>query len=143
MGALSTAEKQNSGLPTIMPAVKILICLILALPSNSLCQRIECDWAIEWLCGDKCVGEYNSCLCGNDTITLAESVNYNCCNQGPCFKEMDGNVKCHGLKHNWRVPCNGICKQDAEWGYTTISCADQTQCVKSVSLCRGIPVCQE
>ena len=126
-----------------MPAVKILICLILALPSNSLCQRIECDWAIEWLCGDKCVREYNSCLCGNDTITLADSANYNCCNQGTCLKERDGNVKCHGLKHNWRVPCNGLCKQHAEWGFTTISCADQTQCVKSVSLCRGIPVCQE
>ena len=126
-----------------MHVLEIWIFLFLTLASNSICQRIECEWAAEWLCGDKCLGQYNSCFCGNDTITFAESYNYNCCNQGTCFKEMDGNVKCHGLKQNWRVPCNGKCSQVAEWGATTISCADQTQCVKSVSLCWGVPICRE
>ena len=126
-----------------MPAVKILICLIFVLPSNSLCQRIECDWTIEWLCGDKCLGEYNSCLCGNDTITLADSANYNCCNQGTCSEERDGNVKCPGKRQDWKVPCNGTCKQHAQWGHTTTLCANQTQCVESVYLCRGVPMCRE
>ena len=111
--------------------------------SNSLCQLIECDWAFQWLCGDKCIHEDSVCICGNENFTYNEVNNYNCCNQGTCLKEMDGNVKCQGSKHNWRVPCNGICKQDAEWGYTTLSCADQTQCVKSLTLCRGIPMCRE
>ena len=123
-----------------MHILEIWIFLFLTLASNSLCQRIECDWAAEWLCGDKCIGQHNSCLCGNDTITSAD---YNCCHQGTCFKEMDGNVTCHGLKQSWRFPCNGICSQVAGWGYTTISCADQTQCVKSVSLCKGSPICRE
>ena len=52
-----------------MHVLEIWIVLFLTLVSNSLCQRIECDWAAEWLCGDKCIGEHNSCLCGNDTIT--------------------------------------------------------------------------
>ena len=125
-----------------MPAIKIWICLILALPSNSLCQRIECDWVTEWLCGDKCIGEHNICLCGNATLAYPP-VNYNCCNQETCFKEINGNVKCQGLIQNWGIPCNGICKQHAEWGYTTISCADQTQCVRSISLCKGVPICKE
>ena len=127
-----------------MPLVKIWIFLCLTLVPNSLCQRSECDWASEWLCGDKCLGQPDHfCLCGNDTITFAESNSYNCCNQETCFKEMNGNVMCSGLKQNWRVPCNGICKQDAYSGFTTTSCRDQKQCVKSINLCRGVPVCQE
>ena len=126
-----------------MHLVEIWICLILLLASNSLCQRIECDWTIEWLCGDKCLGVDNSCMCGNETLSIADTFNYNCCNEGTCFKNIFGNVNCQGFKQNWRVPCNGICKQYAEFGYTTISCADQTQCVTSTSLCTGVPMCKE
>ena len=126
-----------------MHILEIWICVFLTLASNSLCQRIECDWAVEWLCGDQCLSEYKSCLCGNDTITLADATKYICCNQGTCTKEMDGNVKCHGLRQNWREPCNKECKQYAQEGYTTLSCQDKKQCVKSVSLCRGVPACQE
>ena len=129
-----------------MHLLDICVFLFLTLPSNSLSQeRIECNWAADWLCGDKCLGKYNLCVCGNETITLADVINnnYNCCNEGTCFKEFDGNVKCHGLKQNWRVPCNGACKQHAELGYTTISCQDHTQCAKSVTLCQGVPICQE
>ena len=126
-----------------MHVVDIWICVFLSLASNSLCQIIECDWTTEWLCGDQCLGQYNSCVCGNETIILANASTYNCCNQGTCSKEMDGNVNCHGSKQTWRFPCNGECKQFAYAGYTTISCADKQQCVKSASLCRGVPVCHE
>ena len=127
-----------------MHVLEIWIFLFLTLASNSLCQRIECDWAAaEWLCGNKCLGQYNLCICGNESITLADTYNYNCCNHGTCYKEMDGNVKCQGLRQDWRVPCNGVCKQYAIHGITTIACADQTQCVKSASLCGGVPVCRE
>ena len=121
------------------------IFLFISLASNSLCQRIECDWLTEWLCGDQCLGEAEDhlCLCGNDTLTSADSVTHNCCNQETCFKEIDGNVKCQGFKQNWRVPCNGKCKQLASAGLTTTSCVDQKQCVKSIQLCRGVPVCHE
>ena len=126
-----------------MHVVEIWIFVFLTLASNSLCQRIECNWAAQWLCGDQCLGQYNSCLCGNETITYNDAYDYNCCNQGTCSKEVDGNVKCQGLRQDWRVPCNGECKQYAVLGYTTIACNDQQQCVKSISLCQGVPVCHE
>ena len=126
-----------------MHVLEIWIFVFLTLASNSLCQRIECNWAVEWLCGDQCLGTYNSCLCGNVTIVLTDAPNYNCCNQGTCSKEMDGNVKCHGLKQEWRIPCNGSCKQYANYGLTTIACADLKRCVKVITLCRGVPICHE
>ena len=126
-----------------MHVVEIWICLFLSLASNSLCQRIECDWAVEWLCGDQCLGDNHLCLCGNETINLPDATEYSCCNQGTCSKEINGNVKCNGLRQNWREPCNGECKQGAEWGHTTISCQDKKQCVNVVTLCRGVPICQE
>ena len=125
-----------------MYVVKIWIFLYLSL-ANSLCQRIECDWAADWLCGDQCLGHYNLCLCGNETITFADAVNYNCCNERACFKELDGTVNCLGLKQDWRIICNGSCKQYAPSGLTTIACADLKQCVKTVTLCRGVPICHE
>ena len=119
------------------------ICILLTLASNSLCQRIDCHWADQYLCGDKCLGEDNLCVCGNETITLEDAFGYICCNQGTCFKEMDGNVKCHGLKQDWRLPCNKTCKQDAYFGYSTMLCNDQKQCVKPIALCQGTLICNE
>ena len=125
-----------------MHVVKIWIFLFLTLASNSLCERIECHWEAEYLCGDKCLGIDNLCLCGNETITYAD-YNYICCNEKACFKELDGNVRCDGLKQGWWVPCNGLCKQFAYSGYTTIACADLKQCVQAEVLCRGVPFCHE
>ena len=126
-----------------MSEVKIWTCLFLSLVANIFGQRIECDWGYEYLCGDQCVGLDNSCMCGNETITLDDTLEWNCCNHGTSFKDGDGNVMCHGLKQGWRVPCNEICKQDAYWGDTTLSCQDKTQCVKAITLCRGVPICDE
>ena len=127
-----------------MHLVHIWIFLFLTLASNGLCQLIECNWAFQWLCGDKCIHEDSVCICGNENFTYNEVNDYNCCNQGPCSNQTDGNVKCpSGLKQNWEDPCNGTCKQHAQWGHTTTLCADQTQCVESVYLCRGVPKCRE
>ena len=127
-----------------MHILEIWICVFLSLASNSLCQRIECDWAADWLCGDQCLGQDKLCMCGNETITLAtDAINYNCCYQGTCLKETNGTVKCHGLKQEWRAPCNGICKQESFTGYSTISCNDQEQCVKPITMCLGVPICYE
>ena len=127
-----------------MHAANIWIFPFLTFASNSLCKRIECHWHSDYLCGDKCLGQDNLCLCGNETITAADaSLNYICCNDDTCFKEFDGNVRCHGLKQDWNLPCNGSCKQYAFYGLTTIACADLKQCVKSISLCRGVPICNE
>lgn len=119
------------------------IFLLLSLGANILCERINCNWEYEYLCGNQCLGEDNLCMCGNDPMTLADAYVYNCCNQGTCSKDMDGNVKCHGSKQHWRVPCNEICKQTAYWGLSTMACEDKEQCVKSITLCRGVPICHE
>ena len=120
------------------------IWLLLSFVSKCLGQRIECTWGYEYLCGDKCLGLEHTCLCGNESITLDDTPNYNCCNNGTCFKDLIGNVECHGgVKQNWRVPCNGTCKQYAKYGLTTIPCSDEKQCVRAISLCRGVPLCNE
>ena len=126
-----------------MHTVKIWIFLLLTFASNSLCERIECHWGAEYLCGDKCLDYNNLCLCGIETITFADTYDYNCCNEKACFKELDGNVKCYGLKQDWRMPCNGSCRQFANVGLTTIACADLKRCVKATTLCKGVPVCHE
>ena len=127
-----------------MHVVEIWIFLFLSLASIMLCQKIDCHWGAEYICGDKCLGEYNSCYCGNETFTSPEANDYICCNQKACFKEMDGNVRCHdGLKQSWRFPCNGKCRQLSMWGFTTIPCEDHLQCVNSITLCKGVPVCHE
>ena len=125
-----------------MHLVHIWIFLFL-LTLNSLCQLIECDWAFQWLCGDKCIHEDYVCICGNKNFTQNDVDDYNCCNQGTCSQERDGNVRCPGSRQDWKEPCNGTCKQHALWGHSTILCADQTQCVESVYLCRGVPMCRE
>lgn len=118
--------------------------IILALISIILSEKIECQWGAEILCGDKCVSYYNWCLCGNDTMGFTDAPNYLCCHEESCFKELDGNVKCSdGVKQDWRVPCNGMCKQYSYGGYRTIPCKDGKQCVKAITLCKGVPICNE
>ena len=122
--------------------LKVWMLVVNYLLSKSFCtQRIECHWGTEFLCGDKCLLLTSLCQCGNETISLADA---NCCHQASCFKGLDGNVQCQdGRKQNWRVPCDGSCKQVALFGYQTILCSDQLQCVQEASLCRGFPLCNE
>ena len=113
---------------------------------NSQCERIECsNWDVEYLCGDKCVeSREKPCFCGKDIILIEDTLKYVCCNNGTCFKDMiDGSVKCNGVKQSWRDPCNGVCKQTAKFGHTTVSFKNGEQCVKEITLCKGVPICTE
>ena len=111
---------------------------------KSHCQRIDCDWSYEFLCGDKCVSQTNQCFCGGDIISYDDTLEYVCCNNGTCVKDMiDGSVHCNGVKLTWRDPCNGLCKQEAFYGTATVSCENGRQCVREVSICKGSPRCSE
>ena len=111
---------------------------------NSHCQRIECNWGAEFVCGDKCVLKENPCFCGKDIILYEDTTLHICCNTGTCFKDMlDGNVQCDGFRKRWGDPCNGVCKQTADYGFTTVPCENGEQCVEEVALCKGSPLCTE
>ena len=124
--------------------MKILILLILV--SNCICPIFECEWTHEYLCGDKCLGLRNTCTCGNETLGVTDFnySDYTCCNKGTCiFLNLSGDVKCDGVMQNWTVPCNGLCKQTPIFGWPTLPCKDQKQCVRGITLCRGFPNCNE
>ena len=129
-----------------MVEMKILIVISLILVSNCICQRFECDWSHEYLCGDKCIEvQRNSCTCGHETVSYLD-LYYNdstCCNEGTCIiNHLSGDVICNGAIQNSAVPCNGSCKQSAS-GWTSVPCKDGKQCVWEVTLCRGDPNCNE
>ena len=136
---------QKQFFPTcIMVRLEFWLCLVLSLASNILGERSECHWGTEYLCGDKCLLLQNQCRCGEETFSFKDSIDYICCNQGTCMNDWDGSVKCNnGSKQNWRVPCNGRCEQEGRYGITLLSCKDQKQCVKTLTVCRGVPVCSE
>ena len=49
-------------------------------------RHVSCNWATEFLCGDKCVPkEGGKCFCGNRPYTPSSWSNY-CCNTKPCSK---------------------------------------------------------
>ena len=86
----------------------------------------------------------NLCFCGNQTITHDDSYIHSCCYTESCFKDYDGHVKCEGgVKQTFNFPCHGECKQFAAFGFNTILCKNQQQCVKEITLCRGHPMCAE
>ena len=128
-----------------MLRIKILVIFILSLISNCICQRIECDWSSQYICGDKCLFLQSSCICGNETITALDAFSENliCCNEGTCLDGLSGDVKCNGVVQKCTAPCNGTCKQTPSMGLTTISCKDNEQCVIAVDLCRGVASCNE
>ena len=112
--------------------------------SNSHCERIECNFGTEFLCGDKCVPVKDPCFCGGDIILYEDTLVNVCCNNGTCFKDMgNGSVHCNGVKQTWRDPCNGVCKQYAKYGWTTLPCENGEQCVKVTTICKGVPICNE
>ena len=123
--------------------VRIFVILILFF-MTSHCQTIECTWQAEYLCGDKCVQYENPCFCGKDILLYEDSVVNVCCNTGSCFKDIvNGSVHCNGVKQTWIDPCNDVCRQTANHGLTTVSCENGEQCVKEITLCKGVPICTE
>ena len=85
------------------------------------------------------------CCTAPDIILYEDASVDVCCNNGTCFKDMvNGGVLCHdGLRQTWSVPCNGVCKQMAKYGFTLVSCENGEQCVKEITLCKGVPLCTE
>ena len=129
----------------MLDAIARIFLMLTLLFMSSQCQRIECDWSYEFICGDKCVLQENSCFCGRDIILYKDTAFHVCCNTDACFKDMiDGSVHCNnGVKQTWRQPCNGVCKQAANYGLTTVPCENGKQCVEEAALCRGSPLCTE
>ena len=117
---------------------------------HSKSERIKCQWLSEYLCGDKCLPVNSNCTCGNETITFDDSGWYTCCNARSCFYDtFDRNVKClDGIKHNWGMACNNVCKQMAQYGFSTLSCdyvqdLVEDQCYMGVNACRGNRECYD
>ena len=127
---------------------KMKICFaLLTLLTFVACQRIECDFNRQFLCGDQCLSNGLPCHCGNDTLTLKDSWNYYCCHQpNTCHvsnKTYWGDIQCQGQKKWWNKLCDGSCRQNAKYGYTMLPCKDQSVCYMGISACRGKPKCKE
>ena len=123
--------------------MKIFLVLLTSL-TFVVCLRIECDWAREFLCGDKCLSNQNTCHCGNDTLAYNYANQYYCCQEpNTSCETKNGNVTCQGEPQKWGEPCYGSCKQTARYGFTTLPCADQKECYLGVGACRGTPQCTE
>ena len=110
---------------------------------------IQCDWNLEFLCGDKCVNfEKNGiCYCGDDILdhnNLTDISNNVCCNDGPCKKGRKEDVYCLGTKQEVWLPCHGDqCYQTASWGYNNYLCQDQKYCFLRINSCQGKAQCQD
>ena len=108
-----------------------------------LCNCFKCDWRDEYLCGDKCVEFEHICHCGNRSLTIGDTRYVSCCNETPCVQDSDENVICNGTAQSSSLPCNGVCKQDAEHGWITLPCDNQYQCYLKVYSCLGRSLCDE
>ena len=137
---LTCAEPNTT--PTITPEPTVATTTL----NNSKGQnsRIECDWAYEFLCGDKCLGNGNTCHCGNDSFDFNQAWDNYCCQEpNTSCRNWNGNIYCQGQKLRWNKPCHGSCRQKARRGYTMLPCADQEDCYVGIMACRGKPQCKE
>ena len=124
--------------------------LVITFLSLTKClAMIQCDWNLEFLCGDKCVNfEKNGiCYCGDDILdhnNLTDISNNVCCNDGPCKKGRKEDVYCLGTKQEVWLPCHGDqCYQTASWGYNNYLCQDQKYCFLRINSCQGKAQCQD
>ena len=123
--------------------MKIFLVLLTSL-TFVVCLRIECDWAREFLCGDKCLRNNKICYCGNDTLPFNQAWDNYCCQEpNTSCETRNEDVLCQGQKLRWNKPCYGICTQDAQNGDTLLPCDDKKQCYQGSSACRGKPLCAE
>ena len=124
--------------------MKIVLVLLTSL-TFVVCSRIECDWTTEFLCGDKCLGNGNTCYCGNDNLNFNQTLNNYCCQEPntSCEKTRKGDIQCQGQKLWWNKPCHESCTQKARFGYTMLPCADQNECYVEKDACNGYPQCAE
>ena len=125
--------------------MKIFVVLLISL-NFVVCSRIECNWGIEFLCGDQCLSNGKTCHCGNDNFRLNQALSYYCC-QKPntsCAKIWwNGDIECQGQVLSRNKPCHGSCRQNAAIGCTMLPCDDQNECYLGIFACRGTPQCTE
>ena len=119
-----------------LPLVSLLITM-------HYCNAIKCEWDHNYLCGDKCLPLTHICYCGNVTLTIGDTRYVSCCNDDPCIQDSNDNVICNGTPQSSSLPCNGVCKQDAEHGWITLPCDNQYQCYLKVYSCLGRSLCDE
>ena len=125
--------------------MKILLAFLTSL-TFVVSSRIECNWASQFLCGDKCLRNSKTCYCGNDNYVYNEALYNYCCPESntPCAKTRNGDVRCRqGQKLWWNKPCHGSCRQDAKYGNTMLPCDDKNQCYQGIDACMGTPQCTE
>ena len=123
--------------------MKIVLVLLTSL-TFVVCSRIECDWGIEFLCGDKCLGNNKICYCGNDSLPFNQTYNNYCCQEpNTSCRNWNGDIYCQGQKLWWNQQCHGSCTQKARWGHTMLPCADQKECYTGIFACIGKPQCAE
>ena len=123
--------------------MKILLVLLTSL-TFVVTSRIECDWATEFLCGDKCLGISERCGCGEHIFDSNHGHSVYCCQEPntSCRKAWYG-IDCKGQVLYKHHPCHGSCKQKARNGYTMLPCADQKECYEGIFACNGKPQCTE
>ena len=123
--------------------MKIFLVLLTSL-TFVVCLRIECDWAREFLCGDKCLSNQNTCHCGNDSLRLSQGWDNYCCQEPNTFCETrNRDIQCQGQKLLKNQTCHGSCKHIAVHGFTMLPCADQKECYEGIFACNGKPQCTE
>ena len=108
-------------------------------------SRIDCNWDIEFLCGDKCVRNGRYCACGKKYFDWKLANSFYCCKEPntSCKKTRNGHIQCQGQVLRGNKPCHGSCRQYASYGLTLLPCADQKECYLGTHACRGKPQCTE
>ena len=121
----------------------LALVIFISLASFSQClERVECRWSGQYICGDKCVELDRDCYCGGQSFNYYESINYVCCNEGPCFEDSAQDVHCNGTKNSaLHELCNDQCRQLSRYGYTLLPCKHKDECYVSVGACEGVPKC--
>ena len=111
------------------------------------CLLLQCDWNLEFICGDQCVNiEHNICHCGNDILdymNISDIASNICCNERSCSRDSQGNIHCPGIKQDGALPCGNQCHQTAAWGYQSYLCQDQSQCYQRIHSCQGKAQCDD
>ena len=123
---------------------KISLTFLISIASV-VCSRIECNWRYEFLCGDKCLRNELTCICGNDKFDLKQPDHYCCIEPNTTCKQTteEKDVQCQGQVLSLDQTCHGSCRQHAKYGYTMLPCTDQNECYLGITACRGKSVCRE
>ena len=121
----------------------LLISLLLVLKVTSQNERLHCDWATQFLCGDQCVAiKGGKCFCGRNELSITEAFESFCCNEQSCRGD-NSSVFCpDGRVQSTYSHCHQTCRQTAVYGMDTFSCHNQ-RCYLGTFACRGRQNCPD